>query len=285
MDNPATDLNTSTHSWDQLKNYRDAELPLWSAALLIARDEYPELDGGALDRTLDDWCNALHDRIGEPHTLQALQTLNRFVFDEQGFAGDDDNYYDPRNSYLNEVMTRRLGNPISLAVLQLELARRLGLPMRGVSFPGHFLLRFPLDDGLLILDPYHKGRSLDADELRLRASPHLPGQRIGDEQLGRLLEPAPNRLILMRILRNLKQLYVERNDFERALRSTDRLLILDPSDSDELRDRGKLYAHIGHGAAAIADFRQYLERRADAEDAAQIRLWMIELGAGPKRLH
>lgn len=285
MDNPATDLNTSTHSWDQLKNYRDAELPLWSAALLIARDEYPELDGGALDRTLDDWCNALHDRIGEPHTLQALQALNRFVFDEQGFAGDDDNYYDPRNSYLNEVMTRRLGNPISLAVLQLELARRLGLPMRGVSFPGHFLLRFPLDDGLLILDPYHKGRSLDADELRLRASPHLPGQRIGDEQLGRLLEPAPNRLILMRILRNLKQLYVERNDFERALRSTDRLLILDPSDSDELRDRGKLYAHIGHGAAAIADFRQYLERRADAEDAAQIRLWMIELGAGPKRLH
>ncbi len=163
MNNPQTRLEETTRSWEQLKTCRDADLPLWSAALLIARDEYPEIDNQALDRTLDDWCADLHSRIGEPHTLQALQVLNRFVFDEQGFAGDDDNYYDPRNSYLNEVMTRRLGNPISLAVVQLEMARRLGLPMQGVSFPGHFLLRFPLDDGLLILDPYHKGRSLDAD--------------------------------------------------------------------------------------------------------------------------
>lgn len=285
MNNPQTHLEDAPHGWEQLKTCRDADLPLWSAALLIASDEYPGLDNQALGRTLDDWCADLRGRIGEPNTLQALQALNRFVFDEQGFAGDDDNYYDPRNSYLNEVMTRRLGNPISLAVVQLEMARRLGLPMQGVSFPGHFLLRFPLEDGLLILDPYHKGRSLDADELRLRASPHLPGQRIGDEQLGRLLEPAPNRLILMRMLRNLKQLYIERSDFERALRCTDRLLILDPRDADELRDRGKLYAHIGHRAAAIADFRKYLERRADADDAVQIRHWMIELGAAPQRLN
>lgn len=285
MNDPHTPPEQAAPSWEQLRTRRDTDLPLWSASLLIASDEYPGLDNQALERTLDGWCADLKSRIKEPNTLQALQALNRFVFDEQGFAGDDDNYYDPRNSYLNEVMTRRLGNPISLAVVQLEMARRLGLPMQGVSFPGHFLLRFPLDDGLLILDPYHKGRSLDADELRLRASPHLPGQRIGDEQLGRLLEPTPNRMILMRMLRNLKQLYIEGSDFERALRSTDRLLILDPNDSDELRDRGKLYAHIGHTAAAIDDFRSYLERRADAEDAEQVRHWMIELGSAPQRLN
>jgi regulator of sirC expression with transglutaminase-like and TPR domain len=276
----------SDRGWRYLKSARDEDIPLLWASLLIARDEYADLDMAAVEASVDTWCASLRDSIRAlAHPVQAVHALNRFVFDEQGFAGNNDDYYDPRNSYLNEVISRRLGNPISLAIVQLELARRLGLPMQGVSFPGHFLLRFPVDDGLLILDPYHRGRSLDLDELKTRASSHAPGRRIGDEQLGRMLEPAPNRVILMRMLRNLKQLYIEREDFERALRCADRLVTLDDRDNDELRDRGKLYWRVGHFAAAREDFLRYLARAGQAADVDDVRQWLIELGSERQRLN
>jgi regulator of sirC expression with transglutaminase-like and TPR domain len=274
------------NGWRYLKSARDEDIPLLWASLLIARDEYADLDMAAVSASVESWCEVLRGNLSElAHPVQAVHALNRFVFDEQGFAGNNDDYYDPRNSYLNEVISRRLGNPISLAIVQLELARRVGLPMQGVSFPGHFLLRFPVDDGLLILDPYHRGRSLDINELKTRASPHVPGRRVGDEQLGRMLEPAPNRVILMRMLRNLKQLYIEREDFERALRCADRLVYLDERDNDELRDRGKLYWRVGHISAARNDFSQYLSRAATASDADQVRQWLIELGGEKRRLN
>lgn len=274
-------------SWQQLNSARDEDIPLLWAALLIAKDEYPDLDVHAASAPLEEWCKSLRERVDnqQDNPLEAVQALNEFVFDEQGFAGNDEDYYDPRNSYLNEVIERKLGNPISLAIVQLELANRLGLPMRGVSFPGHFLLRFPVDDGMLILDPYHKGRSLDVDELKLRASSHISGRKIGDEQLGRMLEPAPNKVILIRMLRNLKQLYIEREDFPRALRNTDRLVFLDPSDAEEIRDRGKLYAHIGHFSAASEDFKQYLAMQPEASDANQVWQWLVELSATPQKLN
>lgn len=272
--------------WTYLKSAADEDIPLLWATLMIARDEYADLDVGASLAQVDAWCDALRpDLAGLAHPLQAVHALNRFVFEKQGFAGNNDDYYDPRNSYMNDVLNRRLGNPISLAVVHLELAHRLGLPMEGVSFPGHFLLRFPVDDGLLILDPYHRGRSLDLDELRTRASPHVPGDPLGDEQLGRMLEPAPRRAILMRMLRNLKQLYIEREDFERALRCCDRLLLLDGKEVDELRDRGRLYSRVGHVHAARRDFADYLLRAPDADDADEVRQWLIELGSEKRRLN
>lgn len=287
MDIKANALPTDAESgWRYLKSARDEDIPLLWASLLIARDEYSDLDVAAVNDSIDAWCDRLRARLSDlAHPVQAVHALNRFVFDEQGFAGNNDDYYDPRNSYLNEVINRKLGNPISLAIVQLELARRLGLPMQGVSFPGHFLLRFPVEDGLLILDPYHRGRSLDIDELKTRASSHVPGRRVGDEQLGRMLEPAPNRVILMRMLRNLKQLYIEREDFERALRCGDRLVFLDERDNDELRDRGKLYWRVGHVSAARDDFSLYLSRAAQASDTDQVRRWLIELGGEKRRLN
>lgn len=284
--NPIALPTDAERGWRYLKTARDEDIPLLWAALMIARDEYADLDVAAVNDSVETWCASLRENLRElAHPVQAIHALNRFVFDEQGFAGNNDDYYDPRNSYLNDVITRKLGNPISLAIVQLELARRLGLPMQGVSFPGHFLLRFPVDDGLLILDPYHRGRSLDINELKTRASSHAPGRRIGDDQLGRMLEPAPNRVILMRMLRNLKQLYIEREDFERALRCADRLVLLDDRDSDELRDRGKLYWRVGHVAAAREDFKHYLARASQAGDADEVRQWLIELGSERRRLN
>ena len=287
MDPNAIALPTDAErGWRYLKSARDEDIPLLWASLLIARDEYAELDVVAVSDSVQVWCDSLRSSLSElAHPVQMVHALNRFVFEEQGFAGNNDDYYDPRNSYLNEVISRKLGNPISLGIVQLEMARRLGLPMRGVSFPGHFLLRFPVDDGLLILDPYHRGRSLDISELKTRASSHVPGRRVGDEQLGRMLEPAPNRVILMRMLRNLKQLYIEREDFERALRCADRLVFLDEGDTDELRDRGRLYWCVGHVAAAREDFSHYLARARQASDADQVRQWLIELGSERRRLN
>lgn len=287
MNTPTPQLPVDAdRAWQYLKTARDEEIPLLGAALLIARDEYVDLDVAAVESSIAGWTESLRAQVDvQAHPVQAIHTLNQFVFDEQGFAGNDADYYDPRNSYLNDVIDRRLGNPISLAVVHIELARRLGLPMQGVSFPGHFLLRFPVDDGLLILDPWHRGRSLDVAELRDRASTHTEGEPVGDEQLGRLLEPAPNRAILIRMLRNLKQLYIEREDFERALRCADRLVTLDDHDRDELRDRGKLYSLVGHAAAARADFSEYLALASTADDADQVRHWLIDLGTETARLN
>src|SRR5690606_39728457 len=124
-----------------------------------------------------------------------------------GYTGNHDEYYDPRNSYLNEVFDRRLGNPISLAMVQMEVTRRLGLPLDGVSFPGHFLVRLPVDDGVLVMDSFNRGRPLDEDELRERAQAHLGGRAPDDEVLSWILNPASIRAILVRVLRNLHAVY------------------------------------------------------------------------------
>ncbi|MBL0029004.1 MAG: tetratricopeptide repeat protein [Rhodanobacteraceae bacterium] len=273
-------------SWQFLRSARDEDIPLLWAALQIARDEYPALDPVAYEAVATAHSQALRARIGNStDSLDALRALHGLLFEEQGFSGNDQDYYDARNSYLNEVIERRTGNPIALAVLELDLARRVGLPLQGVSFPGHFLIRLPVDNGLLVLDPFNKGRSLDASELRVRAKPHVPGRSVDDEQLGRMLEPAPTRAILTRMLRNLRQCYVEREEFERALRCADRIVWLDDRDPDEIRERGLLYARVGHVQAAREDLRTYLAALPQAEDNERIRQILVELGGRGGRLN
>lgn len=273
-------------SWQFLRDARDDDIPLLWAALQIARDEYPQLDPAAYEAIVAEQSAALRARVGSgADALDRLRALQGLLYEEQGYTGNEQDYYDPRNSYLNEVIARRTGNPIALAILELDLARRIGLPLQGVSFPGHFLIRLPVDNGLLVLDPFHKGRSLDAGELRVRAKPHVPGKHVDDERLGRLLEPASNRSILARMLRNLRQSYAEREDFERALRCADRIVWLDDRDADEIRERGLLYARVGHLPAASMDLRRYLDERPQAEDGERIRQIMIELGSSSGRIN
>ena len=163
--------------WNSLATLGDDELPLLDTALLIARDEYPDLDAADYAAQVDTYADALRPALDRDLDLPArLTAINRYLFEEVGFAGNNVQYDDPRNSYLNDVVDRKLGIPISLAVIQIEVTRRLGLPLDGISFPGHFLVRLPVDDGILVLDPYNKGRPVSAEELRERASPHLGGQ-------------------------------------------------------------------------------------------------------------
>lgn len=270
--------------WNSLAGFEDDTLPLLATALLIARDEYPQLDADLYDTLLQSHAEALRTEIGklEPWPLK-MQAINRHLFEELGYAGNHDEYYDPRNSYLNEVFERRLGNPVSLAMVQMEVARRLGIPLDGVSFPGHFLVRLPIDDGVLVMDPFNRGRPLDEDELRQRARPHLGGEMPDDEALYQILNPASHRSILMRMLRNLHGVYTEREDWERAVRSADRILKLSPDNADALRDRGLGYLKIGHRHGARQDLSRYLHLNPDAPETGSLRERLVELSSGAAR--
>jgi regulator of sirC expression with transglutaminase-like and TPR domain len=271
------------NSWLHLRSARDEEIPLFASALLIAKDEYPLLADADYETRLRQHARRLRKIVDRDDAPAAqLRSLNNFLFEELGFSGDDQDYYDPRNSYLNEVLDRRLGNPISLAVIQMEFARRLGVPLQGISFPGHFLVRLPLDEGIVVLDPFQKGRSL---ELRRRARTHLETQDIDDQRLARMLEPASHRAILSRMLRNLKAVYVEREEWDKALRCCDRLLTIDTHQPAEYRDRGQLYLKLGHRRAAREDLRRYLALVPQADDAESIGAELAELGIDLPRLN
>lgn len=272
--------------WDELAGMADEAIPLLRTALLLAQDEYPTLDIDAYEAEFEQHVQALSKRLAgalQPH--ERLVELNSYLFREQGFSGNHRDYYDPRNCYINEVLDRRLGIPITLGVVQIELARRVGVPLEGVAFPGHFLVRMPLDDGLVVLDPYHQGRSIDAQELKLRARPHLGGQDIDDQQLLGILAPASHLAILARMLRNLKGVYAERKDWDKALRCADRLVRLEPQQAEERRDRGMFYLQVGHADAARADLARYLALRPEADDVAEVRNALIEASGQPTRFN
>ncbi len=273
--------------WNALAAQADEALPLLETALLIARDEYPDLDADVYDALVQSHVAHLREEIDAIASWPLkMAAINRHLFEELGYSGDHEQYYDPRNSYLNQVFERRLGNPISLAMVQMEVARRLGVPLDGVSFPGHFLVRLPVDDGLLVMDPFNGGRPLGADELRERARPHLGGDIPDDNALLRILDPASHRAILVRVLRNLHGVYVERDEWDRAARSADRVLKLIPDQTDALRDRGMAYLKMDYAHGAHEDLTRYLQLAPEARDAAEIREQLIELNATqPRRRH
>jgi regulator of sirC expression with transglutaminase-like and TPR domain len=230
------------------------------AALAIARVEYPSLDAkpylALLDRMGQEAAARVSDARGEP-----IRAFNEYLYDEQRFVGNRERYDDPRNSFINEVLARRTGIPISLAVVYLEVSRRAGLHVDGVNFPGHFLLR--IRDGVTsdtrseaaIIDPFHGGARLSEYDCR-----QLLRQHVGDEAAfdGSLLAPATRHEIVVRMLVNLKRLYVRMRSFPQARFISSLLLGIDPSAISELRDRGLLAYHLQDFAAALRDLEEYL---------------------------
>ncbi|HZF99130.1 MAG TPA: SirB1 family protein [Pseudoxanthomonas sp.] len=272
--------------WNALATQADDAVPLLETALLIARDEYPALDADLYDTLVQS--HAEHLRV-EIESIDAwpvkMAVINRHLFEELGYTGNHDEYYDPRNSYLNEVFERRLGNPITLAMVQIEVARRLGVPLDGVSFPGHFLVRLPVDDGILVMDPFNGGRPLGADELRERAKPHLGGDVPDDNALLHILDPASHRAILVRMLRNLHGVYAERGEWDRAARSADRVLKLSPDQPEAVRDRGLAYLNMDYRPGARQDLAHYLNLSPYADDVGALRQRLIEISVGRSLMH
>jgi regulator of sirC expression with transglutaminase-like and TPR domain len=234
---------------------------LATAALAIARVEYPALETAPYIELLDRLGEQASRRIGHPAgQADAIRAFNEFFYDELGFAGNRERYDDPRNSFLNEVLNRRTGIPISLAVAYLEVSRRAGLRIAGVNFPGHFLLRARDASAanapdVLIVDPFHAGAVLSELDCR-----ELLRQHVGDETAfdRALLDPATRTQIVVRMLVNLKRLYVRMRSFPQARFISDLLLTVEPSAIVELRDRGLLAYHLQDFAGALRDLESYL---------------------------
>lgn len=261
------------------------QFSLAEACLLIAEDEYPRLDIPACIGRLDAIAATVRGRLAaDASPEQRIAALNRHLFDELRFRGNTDRYEDPRNSYLNEVLERRTGIPITLSIVYLEVGRRVGLALQGVSFPGHFLVKVRLERGELVLDPFAGGEPCSAAELRGRLEKALAPARPARLDLERYLAPASPRDIVARVLRNLKGLYMKSGKLDRALAVMRRMLLVVPESAEELRDRGLLYARLECFRPALADLQNYLRRRPDAPDGAEIHAKVVELRAATTRI-
>ena len=239
------------------------------AGLWIAAEEYPDLD---VDREAGRIrlvaAEAARRADGITNPFARLDALRSLVFDELQFRGNDQEYNDPRNSFLNEVLDRRLGNPLSLSMLWIEVARAGGFEARGVGLPGHFVSRATFGDRTMIVDAFHGGSVISEDDCR-----QLVARTTGRPSLFRreMLRGTDERAMIARMLLNLKHIYVKAEDYERALSIVERLLLLNPTDAGELRDRGFLNAHLGRPGAALTDLECYLERTPHARDAESVR--------------
>ena len=246
---------------------------LATPALMIARLECADLDPAPYLQQLDAMGSAARERLLASGCLQdtrtsetAVDVLNAYLFDEEGFTGNRERYDDPSNSFLNEVLERRTGIPITLALVYMEVARRAGIQIEGVNFPGHFLMRYPplSRDGALdlILDPFHRGARLSEHDCRRLLERHVGEEAAFDPAL---LAPATKPQMLTRMLLNLKRVYVRLHSFPQARNVTELLLAVDPPGLVELRDRGLLAYHMNDFSAALRDLQQYLHFTAGSE--------------------
>lgn len=267
----------------------DAGLALLEAAICVGQDDHPGLDPQEVLAEIDRLAGRAKARLpADASPLSRWRLLNRYYFEELGFAGNVNDYYDPRNSHLHQVLATRRGIPITLALLYIELATQLGLTARGVSFPGHFLVKLRLPQGELVLDPL-SGRTLSRDDLEERLSPYRRQRGLGPDAetpLGLFLQAAPPRDILARLLRNLKEIHRSAEDWPRLLAVQQRLVLLLPELAHERRDRGLVWAELGRHAEAVDDLSAYLAAAPDATDASAVRERIAELRrGGAPRLH
>jgi regulator of sirC expression with transglutaminase-like and TPR domain len=271
----------------------DASLSLVEAAISIAQDDFPQLDTQAVLAEIDALAVKLKQRFPvDAVPVQRLRWLNRFFFQELGFAGNVNHYHDPNNSYLHQVLSSRRGIPITLAVLYIELATQIGLTARGISFPGHFLVKLRMHAGQhpgeVVIDPF-TGHSMSRDELIELLAPYKRDRGLlgdFDAPLGLFLQSASARDVLARMLRNLKEIYRSAGNSRRLMQVLERLVVLLPQAWEERRDRGLLQAELGLHAAAASDLQAYLEHAAEAPDRAAIAARLVRLGNDrPARPH
>ena len=250
--------------FERLVKRPEPAFDLARAALLVAAESDPNVDVDGRIHTLDSWAEQLRLQLDPDwNNLQKLARLRNFVFEELRFRGDHRDYYSPSNSLLHQVMDRRLGVPLTLSIIFMELGWRVGIPFEGVGFPGHFLVRLTGEPRDLLLDPYQRGTSVHDDDCR-RMLREISGGKL--ELRGEFLHSVTKRDMIARLLMNLKGAYLRANDDEKALAAVDRLLLIHPEDVEEVRDRGLLLYRLQRYGAALAALERYLEARPGAAD-------------------
>ena len=255
-------------SFSELAALDEEAFPLDRAALVLATEEYPEIDIPAYLRQLDTFAAGAEVLIGVDRSpVNMIEGLNEILFVQEGLRGNTEDYYDPRNSFLNEVLDRKLGIPISLSVIYMEVARRISFRINGVGFPGHFLVKHSTGDRDIILDPFNHGRILTLNECQeLLDKVHNSSVTMNPS----LLQPMGKRSIITRMLFNLKGIYTQKEQYQRALAVIDKILLLNPLTPSELRDRGLIYMQTSLFAKALADLEWYLANVPAPEDRSSI---------------
>lgn len=233
----------------------DDRIELARGALMIAADEYPGLGIEAYLKRLDTLAAGVAECMpAKASPRKQVTVINHFLFSQRRFRGNTENYYDPRNSYLNEVIDRRIGIPITLSLIYIEIGRRLGIPIRGVGLPGHFIVKYDRPGHEMFIDPFRRGQILaaeDCHEIVLQASDRITSY-------GHFLEPISNRAILTRMLTNLKLIYIGQSDVARSIRVLDRLIQLNPGAIAEYKERGLLHLSGQCYRAALCDLITYM---------------------------
>ena len=252
-------------------------LDLVEASLVISLEENPHLDVDHYLHQVGVWSGAVQGRLeGSQDVERIVESINRLLFDEEGFRGQDEDYYDPRSAMLNEALDRHAGLPIGLSILYIELSRRAGVEATGVSLPGRFLVKFSGDFGQIFVDPFDGGRVLTKHELQgLLDQIYGGGVQLREHHL----RSFSRKQILGRELAQLKAAYLAKHDLERAAASVDRLLILDERDAYEIRDRAAIAVQMHAYTQAIDFFERYLELKPHAEDRARVREQIVYLRA------
>ncbi|NEP15933.1 MAG: tetratricopeptide repeat protein [Leptolyngbya sp. SIO4C1] len=272
---------TARQQFYQAISQPEAQIDLAAAALYIAQEEYPHLAIDAYLSQLDAMAAAVQARLPtERYPMKMLQVLSGYLLSTLGFAGNRQNYYDPRNSYLNEVLDRRLGIPITLSLVYLEVAKRVQFPMAGVGMPGHFLIRPLIEEMAVFVDPFNGGNILfEADcEAKFRQL-YGPAARWHPD----FLAPISPKPFLMRLLTNLKMIYLNQQAFQQVITILDRLLLLYPDSAYDYRDRGLIHYHLKQYAAAKQDLRQYLRVAPQHVETAQIHALLEQIEAESQR--
>ena len=269
-------FSQARQSFYQEINQPDEQIDLAKAALYIAQEEYPNLDPEEYINALDTMAAELQDRLpGQRYPLRIIQAINSYLYDDLGFTGNVTDYYDPRNSFFNQVIERRIGIPITLSLVYLEVAKRVDFPMVGVGMPGHFLIRPDLPEMEIFVDAFNRGEVMFPQDCQERLT-KIYAQSVMLQP--EFLESVSNRQFLVRMLTNLKVIYLQKEDLEKALAAVERILLLFPEMVGELRDRGLIYYQMGRWTAAVVDLEDYLDKVPNAEDAPVIRRLLQQLG-------
>jgi regulator of sirC expression with transglutaminase-like and TPR domain len=261
----------------------EAKIDLGRAALTMAAADYPDLDVDVYLARIDRLAADTRARLGsEADVHRTLAVLNDVLFREHGFRGNRENYFDPRNSFLNEVLERRTGIPISLSVLYMEVAQKIGLPLQGVGFPGHFLVKYTGVNEEIVIDPFNQGEIRSRKNLQALLN-RLYGAKVSFDP--DFLAAIPKKQILRRMLNNLKLIYLRQNDLTKGLSVVERLLVLDPACAEDIRDRGIIYLRLECFKQALEDLQRYLSLAPRAEDAAAIHEQITALTRQVAQIH
>jgi len=279
-----TPSNSDKSAFIKMLKQPDNDISLAKAALMVAKLEYPELN-------IDDYLLKIHNIAEEinnrlsatANAAEILKQLNHVLFIEKGYEGNTNSYYDPRNSFLNDVIERKLGIPISLSILYIELGHALGLPLSGVSFPGHFLVKLEISDGAIVLDPYFGGVSLNEEDIEERLREYY-GAKLNKSRAHGVLSSSTNKEIILRVMRNLRNLYMQEENWLKALPLADIMVEMDDDKPDALKARAAIYDQQECHIPALADYSTYLKLSPDTPGNQFIRARVIDLAKSARKV-